>query len=454
MVSPTRSLLVVVAVATLVATPVRAQNLQDIVSELFGDFPRVAPGFGFTSAIIPLESTLFNWGNSYPNAEAVYGGVQFAAIDASPNYQCGLRRDDMSLLCWGGGNEVSRAPIGDHFLRLSTGQGHACGLAFDETLVDVSTATLRDDTDAGRRAFFASIVPQCWGSALSSTNDANLQVPNIGTTDDPLVSIHAGRSYTCVRTFSGRVGCSGIFAGALGASETEASSVTPTTLFRTISSGESHVCGISTAGAMECFGGCSGVSGECEPPSGETWMGDEGTVASGRQYTCALNEGGTPICWGSETLFQSWVATSHPTPTNVTFSELHGGRFHLCGIIQSPTDASLAGNVQCWGQCAFSECDLPEDNPINTNGVKCTRRAATTRNCLRTTSETDVCELRTCGNGFIWSLDGGCDCDMREAPRYVATTQINGTTGGTGFYNCVRDGRRFIVTPQDPNCTA
>jgi len=449
----TRSLLVAALTASVAVARVAAQNAADVEAALFSDFPDVAAGFGFTSAIIPIESTLFNWGGSYPAAEEVYGGVQFAAIDASVNYQCGLRRDDLSLLCWGTGGANS-APTGTRFLRLSTGQFHACGLRFNEDLVDLTTLSLRDNSAAGRTAFFSSIEPLCWGSALSDSNRENLEFDNIGTAEDPVVSIHAGRSVTCTRTFTGRIACSGIFPGASGGSETEASSVTPTERFRSISLGDSHACGVTVDGVMQCFGGCSDVSAECVPPTGVTWSGEEGTIASGASYSCALNADGDARCWGSASLFQSWEATRHPLPTDVEFSELRAGRFHLCGIRKTPTDSTTtSGTIQCWGQCAFEECDLPQDNPLSDNTVPCSRRTATNRLCSRETSENGVCEVRSCQSGFVWSLSGRCTCQRKEVTQMVMERQINGTDDGAGFFECRTDGTRLIVTPTDPECT-
>ena len=64
-------------------------------------------------------------------------------------------------------------------------------------------------------------------------------------------------------------------------------------VYTAISSGANHVCGLTTDGAVMCWGDDSEGQVSNRPTSGRFTQ-----ISSGDNHTCALREGGAVICWG------------------------------------------------------------------------------------------------------------------------------------------------------------
>ena len=100
------------------------------------------------------------------------------------------------------------------------------------------------------------------------------------------------------------------------------------THFAQVSTRSSHACGVTTGGAVQCWGGNS--YGEGKPP-----MGNFTEVAAGGGHTCAIDGNGSVQCWG-------WDSYGQLTPPSTTFTQIDAGEWHTCGI-------DGGGAVQCWG---------------------------------------------------------------------------------------------------------
>lgn len=235
---------------------------------------------------------------------------------------------------------VSAAPAGQVALQISAGSRHACALTFDAELVNLQHLALKTDTPESNSAFVNSLVPVCWGSGGLGSSE-NLVPPAIGDAadNDPVVSVRAGDGFTCVRTFKGRVQCSGAYGAQVGAAELL---VPDGVLFSALTVGEKHVAGVVMDTAdFRAWGDCSSLN-ECTAPSGVTWAGAEGSLSAGRMFTCALDTQLRPHCWGRT----FWP---RGTPAASQFIEINSGMSHTCGIRRNDTRAA------CWGECSFGE---------------------------------------------------------------------------------------------------
>lgn len=235
---------------------------------------------------------------------------------------------------------VSATPAGQAALQISTGSQHACALTFDADLVDLQHLALKADTPDNNAAFLESLVPVCWGSGGPQSSE-NLVPPAIGNAadGDPVVSVRAGDGFTCVRTYKGRVQCSGAYGSLPGSAESQ---VPEGVLFSALTVGEKHVAGVVMDTAeLRAWGDCSSLN-ECTAPTGVSWAGAEGSLSAGRMFTCALDTQLRPHCWGR-------VFWPRGTPAVSEFIEINSGMSHTCGIRRNDTRAA------CWGECSFGE---------------------------------------------------------------------------------------------------
>jgi len=396
-------------------------------------------------------------------------------------------------------------------LQIATGHLHACALTFDTSLVDLQHLTLKSDTPASNAAFLESVTPVCWGaSGLHSNN--NLSPPAIGdaAAGDPIVSVRTGDGFTCVRTFKGRVQCSGEYGNLEGPAEDR---VPQGVLFSALTVGQKHVVAIEAGTAkLRAWGDCSSLN-ECTPPTGVSFAGAEGSLSAGRMFTCALDTGLRPHCWGR-------VFWPRATPVTSEFIEINSGMTHTCGIRRNDTRAT------CWGECSFGEyvgggswegvlsvarglcarwaaaprlfldavtgrgpcralfcrtdtdlklgsllpCRLllltllavspPSsvspplhircDPPLEFNRIPCERHAPR-GTCLRSVSS-GVCASRACGAGYTWRFDAPCGCYYKFASISVpvAGATIGGGPGGTTECRTRAGVPFFFLDKKDP----
>ena len=139
--------------------------------------------------------------------------------------------------------------------------------------------------------------------------------------------------------------------------------------FARISAGSGHTCGITTAGALYCWGsnatGQVGDGGGTGGASGVHWRNvpvalmagtSFASVSAGSGFTCAVTTGGTTLCWGAN---DTQVAS--------------GGHFGAPNTIMTPRDAQIGtaladvsaggtraacgrtsgGTAYCWGTDVF-----------------------------------------------------------------------------------------------------
>lgn len=123
-----------------------------------------------------------------------------------------------------------------------------------------------------------------------------------------------------------------------------------------VSSGATHTCGVTSEGALYCWGnnkdgqlGDDTLNSTTQSVGVATLSFDVVEVAAGGSHTCARLKSGELYCWGSNTFGQLGIGTpeSHRFPALVSdlpsgVARVTAGFAHTCVILDS-------GPVYCWG---------------------------------------------------------------------------------------------------------
>ena len=283
---------------------------------------------------------------------------------------------------------------GTRFRQIGVGIAHLCGLDLDGAthcrgsnnwgqLGSGNTANSYDDTVAVRQnaLVFASIAvggshscaltPQgrayCWGAGSQgrlghNSNEGSL-VPAPVAGGRTFTALAAGWRNTCGLTRDGDIFCwGGILGTGLERYGTDPPiAFTPmrvpgTARFKLVTSGEDHVCGLTTAGRALCWGGNeagqlgSGRSSkrELEPVA---VAGNHTFVWLAAGYggdTCGITPTGSAYCWGPNTNGTQGNGTTTgsnvpvPVAGGLAFATISVGINHACGT-------TVEGQIYCWG---------------------------------------------------------------------------------------------------------
>lgn len=236
---------------------------------------------------------------------AVGGGLTFAAITGPSEYwhTCGLTPSGQAY-CWGAnhfqqrgdgpGNTVETSPVavsgGMVFSQITVGETYTCGL-----------------TVPG--------VAYCWGEGqyLGDGVGATRYQPGPvagGLSFTRLAAAPGGRT-TCGLTSAGEAWCwgQGIF-GELGDGLGTGDALVPVQVvgghtFTQVSGGAYHLCGVTVAGEVYCWG--NNATGAVGKPPGTveatpvkvSGLSGITQVAAGAAFTCALDAAGHASCWGT-----------------------------------------------------------------------------------------------------------------------------------------------------------
>ena len=301
-------------------------------------FSSVSAGDGFACGIVSNGSA-YCWGDgafgklgngkegTAASPGLVTSGLFFTAISVGGNHVCGIATGNAAY-CWG---QDSAGQLGD--------ARHVNSTTPIPVLLDGRVATF-GSIRAGIRhtcALQADGAAFCWGS----NQDGQLGTGGFNDIDSPVAvvgslrftSISAGgdtvsqpplpfryESHTCGIAVGGAAYCWGsnvsgqLGAGSVGGSFTAPVAVAGGLTFAKISAGERHTCGLTTAGAVYCWGrnfdlqlgrgpdtGGSVDSGTPqlvtggELPAGVTFT----TISAGARHSCAVGSDGAAYCWGS-----------------------------------------------------------------------------------------------------------------------------------------------------------
>lgn len=207
----------------------------------------------------------------------------------------------------------------------------------------------------------------CWGEdsfgQLGDGQNGYSYIPVlVAGLNTPLTSITAGRFHTCGLTSTGAVLCWGDGGeGELGSGVPNVSS-TPILAFglsgmpKAVSISETNTCILTTQGGVMCRGrNGSGQLGN--GTDGSTFVAIDGlsrgvtAITTGSNFACALIQG-TVKCWGDNVNGKLGNGSTQNSSTPVTVSGL-GGIKAITTSAQHTCALDSIGGVNCWGNNAF-----------------------------------------------------------------------------------------------------
>lgn len=323
--------------------PVSAVRIVAVVADTIEAWDQVQlTALALDSAGAPLAGREITWSSSNPAV---------ASVNAATGLLTGLDRGTVTITATSEGRtDAMTRVVVIRYRSLVTGSSHACNLA-------------------------SGGIAWCWGlngrdgriGGADMSDNAFSTEPQRVPGDHRFVQLATYSRTTCGLTAQGQAWCWGTNAwGALGiGAGTPQQSNVPMQVtgghnFRSIAAGSSHMCGITTAGRIWCWGyNNSGELGNGsrtyspQPVAGQTALTVE-SLALGADYSCAITTNGQTWCWGFDgrgNLGDGRPAsngnTFSLTPVQVTgghvFRQITAGQYTTCGV-------TTANQAFCWGR--------------------------------------------------------------------------------------------------------
>jgi alpha-tubulin suppressor-like RCC1 family protein len=318
----------------------------------------------------------------------VSGGLGFLGIDAGRSHTCAVTGIGTTY-CWGpnefgqlgdeNAGKVSSTPVlvhgGVNFVSVSAGGDHACGLTTTGTAY-------------------------CWG--FNGTGQ-------LGDTTT--------------------VNCPGTFTGTWPCSPTPLR-VEGSLVFRNVSAGESHTCGVTTGNVGYCWGNnidfqLGGSTTErCAATGGGLCSTTPIPVAGGLSFTqisaglwhsCGITTGGQVYCWGRNGFGQLGNAnagTDSPSPvpvaSGVSFTSVTTGLWHTCAL-------AVSGAAYCWGDSRAGQLGVEPAIGTCPGGYQCSQTPVAVQGGLtfvalqaggNNTTAAHTCGVTLSGAAYCWGANG------------------------------------------------
>ena len=293
----------------------------------------------------------------------VSGAHTFSRISAGRLYSCALTNAGAAY-CWG---RNSDGALGNGTTALdSVPHAVSGGIVFQ-------TITTGTGSGRQTCAISSAGTGYCWGADGVGQLGNGAPLAPVSTPSAVLVSgtwthLSAAAFYSCGVRTSGAAFCWGadgfgqLGNGAPKANTNQPSAVIGGLLFTQVAPGQVHTCGLATSGAAYCWGSnLNGRLGQDTVTTTEslTPLAVSGgltfsSLESGTSFTCGLTSGGAVYCWGFNVSGQlgNGSTDNATTPTLVagghTFTAISAGTDHVCGV-------TSGGQAYCWGDNSLGQ---------------------------------------------------------------------------------------------------
>ena len=216
--------------------------------------------------------------------------------------------------------------------------------------------------------------------------------------------------------------------------------------FKAISVGWVHACALQEDGTPVCWG--SNQSGKASPPPGERFT----AISSGTRHTCALRIDGSATCWGDG------INQATAAPQDETFVAINTGSVHSCGLRED-------GVAVCWGDGGNEICTLTlrqfyschsdwSPDPIPQSPPEDERLASLSNDgphCGLRTDGTPVCWTKYVDSGLTSPPEGEQFISISASPRHACGLRADSgvVCWGQNWFGQASppDGKLWIETP-------
>ena len=321
---------------------------------------------------------------------------------------------------------------------VSAGSGFTCGLRRDGTAFCWGS---NDDGELGTGTRGSSLAPVAVSTALK------------------FASVSAGWGFACGLTTVGAAYCWGNADTEGGpvpgnAIQRRVPSAVPGSLtFASLSAAFTHVCGVTTAGAVYCWGENAGRLGngamEDSPrPVRATSQATFKSVSAGLTHTCALATDGRAFCWGDnrtgalgtgDTTFHSRPAAVQGT---LRFTKISAGNLYTCGVATDDT-------AYCWGRNEYGELGNGTTSESRTPRAVAGGHKFKSIHTHHAGGRSRTCGLTTAGAAYCWGSESeslgqfSTDDDTKPGPVVGDLTFASMSLGFSHACGVTTDGRIY-----------
>jgi alpha-tubulin suppressor-like RCC1 family protein len=307
------------------------------------------------------------------------------------------------------------------FAQLDVGELHTCGVTIDY------------------RAY-------CWGwnsnyGALGDGTKTNRLTPTLVLGGLDFRSISAGSSQTCGITIDKLAYCwGGAFFGQLGDGTNVGSRLEPVRvsgghLFRQITAGRDHTCGLSTANRVYCWGRNThgqlgdGTTADRSRPVLVSGGYAFRLVSAGLEHTCGVTTSNKAMCWGNNadgrlgdgsTVLQRLKAVT--VYGGRSYRNISAGGLHTCAVT---TDY----RAFCWGYGAYGQIG----DGANSSRLRPSRVLGGLSFERVTTGDYHTCGEATDNHGYCWGLNNVSQLGNGMTDPLGKTTMPSPIAGGLRF---------------------